>query len=217
MDGARRETVLALFRWLKEGPAGQIPLSTPLLHPPSNVAWLSAVTWEDTSSAPLLSLLHHWRTRSSHSLSQISQTSALLGKTRGWLIEHYLDIDDRLLFWIVQDDLPVGCLGFGGLDDRGRYLSLRDLMIGSVLTHELLVVALHGACAWACEMLPLEAVGWRVPATDTDLRHLASSCGFHEAARQRSPASTQGAIRELVLFHWEASMTTTTNLLRRVA
>jgi hypothetical protein len=144
MDSLQQQQVETLFRWLKDGPAGAIPLAG--AHP--SKGYLQAVCWEDAGDRGALELLRRWH------LSAASP--------RRWLVEQVLEAPRRLLFWVRDGDgRAVGYVGLSCLDFTAGTAALGDVVCGEREAAPLLDEAVHALGEWTREALRLEAVANR--------------------------------------------------------
>jgi hypothetical protein len=145
MDGLQPQQVETLIRWLKEGPAGAIPLSG--THPPKGT--LQAVTWEDAGDREALALLGRW-----HPPARTS---------RRWLVEQFLEPPGRLLFWVRNaDGRAVGHLGLSCLDFTAGTVALEDFLCGEGEAGPMMNEAIEALRGWTREALRMEAVPGRL-------------------------------------------------------
>ena len=178
MDGAQEDQVLTIFRWLKDGPPGGLPMSLD----DGPMACIEAVGWGDVNRSAALARLALWRQAARPDLAPI--TPALV---RGWLVEQVLDIPDRLLFWVKgPDDRPLGHVGLLRFDFAARTADVGLLLRGvEGEAPGIMSAAVLTLCAWAFESLSLAAVRLRVPADNARAVRLGQRCGFQETARAR--------------------------------
>ena len=94
MDGLATDDIRTLLRWVKDGPAGTIPIDAP----DRSLGRLQAVTWDDAADRPALERLFRW-----HELAfawfpepfPITPEGA-----RRWLVDRVLSDPRRILFWV---------------------------------------------------------------------------------------------------------------------
>ncbi len=179
MDGAHEEQVLTIFRWLKEGPPGGLPV----LADDGPLATLEAITWRDADDVPALARLARWR-RAAWRDDREAPTPALV---RAWLVEQVLDIPDRLLFWVKDmADRPVGHLGLVRFDVEARTTDVGHLLRGvEGVEPGIMSAGVRALCDWAFDSLGMKALRLRVPADNARAVRLGQRCGFSEQARLR--------------------------------
>jgi hypothetical protein len=153
MDGLTPEHALTLFRWLKEGPPGSIPI----VVRDAPCGSLQAITWEDAGDLDALDRICAW-----HGLAfawlpdpvPVTHTSI-----RRWLVEQVLEVPTRVLFWIkTHQDICVGHVGLSSLDQAGN-ARLCDLLVGHPRYRNLLDAGIRTLTDWSRESLHLNLTG----------------------------------------------------------
>jgi RimJ/RimL family protein N-acetyltransferase len=94
MDGLATDDICTLLRWVKDGPAGTIPIDAP----DRSLGRLQAVTWEDACDRSAVERLFRW-----HELAfawfpepfPVTPEGA-----RRWLVDRVLSDPRRILFWV---------------------------------------------------------------------------------------------------------------------
>jgi hypothetical protein len=143
MDGPRLEQVLTLFRWIKDGPPGAIPIEAA----GRSLGRLQAVTWEDAGDHSVLQRLTGW--------SRPETVPGDRAAVRRWLVDEIMRPADRLLFW-VQDTRgePVGLLG---LDLNGGATFLSPTICGDPGKQGLIAAGEQTLDAWLGQVLGADA------------------------------------------------------------
>jgi hypothetical protein len=153
MDGLHSGQVRTLIRWIKEGPAGVIPVS----RPDESLGSLQAVTWDDAGSTAAIERLLSWHSSLLAVFAfQMSMTPA--GQRR-WLMEQVLEAPERLLFW-VRDIAGhvIGHVGLSRFDFAERTVAVRDVVCGVGGAEAVLAEAVETLKTWVREAFSLRAV-----------------------------------------------------------
>jgi hypothetical protein len=153
MDGLHSGQVRTLIRWIKEGPAGVVPIS----RPDESLGSLQAVTWDDAGNSTVIELLVGWH----RSLLAVFafQMPMSAGGVRRWLMEQVLEAPERLLFW-VRDIAGhmVGHVGLSRFDFAERTVAVRDVVCGVGGAEAILAEAVETLKTWVREAFSLRAV-----------------------------------------------------------
>ena len=153
MDGLHSGQVRTLIRWIKEGPAGVVPIS----RPDESLGSLQAVTWDDAGNSAVIELLVGWH----RSLLAVFafQMPMSAGGVRRWLMEQVLEAPERLLFWVrdIAGHL-VGHVGLSRFDFAERTVAVRDVVCGVGGAEATLAEAVETLKTWVREAFSLRAV-----------------------------------------------------------
>jgi RimJ/RimL family protein N-acetyltransferase len=143
MDGLATDDIGALLRWVKDGPAGTIPIGTP----DRSLGRLRAVTWDDANDGPALERLFRW-----HELAfawfpepfPITPEGA-----RRWLVDRVLSDPWRILFW-VRDLRGEACAHVGlTLDPDAGTAAVGDVITAHPKAAALAAAAVEALTRWA--------------------------------------------------------------------
>ena len=146
MDAVGLLQVQSLIRWLKDGPAGIIPISSDR----QSLGTLCAVTWEDAGDSQVIERLEDWHRQAFTTFAV--PLSLTRHDERRWLIEQVLDPPDRLLFWIHDlTGRAVGHAGLGRFDFTSRRVGLRDVLCGQIGSALLVTRAVETLRDWVLE------------------------------------------------------------------
>lgn len=151
MDGFPPEQVRTVFRWLKDGPAGAIPIG----GEGKSFGLLQAVTWEDAGDADMLDQLCRWHESAFAWFPEPFPVSP--PAVRRWLVERVLSDPGRILFWVR--DVRGGYLGHVGLarfDPARGTLVLSDVVADHPAHDVLLTLASQTLLRWAGEQLGVQ-------------------------------------------------------------
>lgn len=151
MDGPSTvEQVYLLFRYLKEGPPGAIPIQ----KDNRSLGILQAVNWEDAGDHAALERMVRWH---ESAFAWIGESFPVTpASVRRWLLEQVLPAPDRLLFWVK--DLRgsfVGHLGLTHLHFDTRSVCIGDLVAATPAAEVLVAQAMTTLAHWTEESLGL--------------------------------------------------------------
>jgi hypothetical protein len=151
MDGVESNQIQTLFRWMKEGPPGALPI----LSNAMSVGRLEAITWGDAGKLPTLNHLFQWH-RSQFTAFSLSVPMSVAGARR-WLTEQILEGPDRLLFWVCDGSgHVVGHVGLAICHTAERTLELRDIVCGERQGESLVREAVETVKEWVRATMGME-------------------------------------------------------------
>ncbi len=153
MDGPTTEQALMLFRWMKEGPVGAIPIEAEDRCHGS----LQAVTWEDAGDLAALEQLVSWHQAAFERYPETFSVTPTC--VRRWLVEQVLLHDDRLLFWVTTvTGERIGHVGLSHLNLEAGTVALSHLIASQVMAERLVHEALVTLTHWARETLGVDTL-----------------------------------------------------------
>jgi hypothetical protein len=151
MDGITDEQLHTLFRWVKDGPTGAIPIEA---HDRS-FGVLIGVTHEDAGNHQRLLDLGRWHESAFAWFPDPYPVTPF--SARRWLVEQILDVPDRLLFWVK--DLRgryAGHVGLSQVDFQAQEISISDVVVANPGHEPLVSQAIETLERWARENLQLQ-------------------------------------------------------------
>jgi hypothetical protein len=143
MDGLQPEQLCTLFRWLKEGPPGAIPIE----HEGRSLGHLQAVGWEEAGNSAAVEQLARWHLSAGATLPTTPST------VRQWL-EQVLHAPDRVLFW-VRDARGRAVGHIAILAHDAATVTIGDVLCGEPAAARLLAAASGALAGWVSQELGL--------------------------------------------------------------
>jgi RimJ/RimL family protein N-acetyltransferase len=168
MQEALRDQTLAIVQRLKEEPAGCAG-DLPVFQYGRQLARLEPVTREDLNKKEAIALLSQWR-----------PGDGGVEGTRRWLAREFLDVADRLLFWVKGlDGTPVGYAGLAHFDFAEGRVEVWPLRRGVPgLLPGAMYAAVQALLAWAFQTAGVRTVRLEVPSDNLRALRLGERSGF---------------------------------------
>jgi hypothetical protein len=152
MERLSAAQVCTLIRWMKEGPAGAIPIN----GAGESAGTLHAATWDDAGDHDLMDQLLKWRTLATASDGLVPRTA---NGARQWLQERILGQRECLLFWIRDAAGQVaGQVCLAHFDFAAGSVCLCDVVCGRRGAEALVSSAVETVKSWTREALQISAV-----------------------------------------------------------
>jgi RimJ/RimL family protein N-acetyltransferase len=182
MPSYHKDEVLATLRRFKET-AISSPIALPLVMDRLIVGWLTPVGRHDVERPASVALLARWREAAAEAFP--SQFQVTLAGTKRWLVQHLLDVPDRLLFWVkTYSGDAIGHLGLFHFDWDDRTVELDNVVRGvpgvmpGIMHH-----SIHALVDWTFDALRMEAMFLRVFSDNERAIRLYERCGFRQTMR----------------------------------
>jgi len=143
MDGLATEDIYTLLRWVKDGPAGTIPIDTPA----RSLGRLQAVTWEDAGDRPAVERLFRWHERA---FAGFPEPFAVTPEgARRWLVDLVLSDPQRVLFWVrdVRGEARAH-VGLTAIDLDAGTATIGDVITGHPGAAALAAAAVEALAQW---------------------------------------------------------------------
>jgi hypothetical protein len=150
MDGLATEDICTLLRWVKDGPAGTIPIDTP----DRSLGRLQAVTWEDAGDRSAVERLFRWHELAFARFPEPFPVSP--EGARRWLVDRVLSDSRRVLFW-VRDVRGEACahVGLTAIDFDAGTATVGDVITGHPKAAALAAAAVETLGQWVRRELGL--------------------------------------------------------------
>lgn len=180
MEQTCRERVLAVISELKEGV--RVPALAVQQHG-RTIARLVPVTWRDAQRDDSIGLLARWREAANAFFP--SQFPVTVAGTQRWLVQQVLELPERLLFWIRDNDgTRLGHLGLFRFDFSKPSVEIDNVVRGVDRTLPgLMTASMEALLHWSVETLGMQEIYLRVLSDNARALRLYERCGFREALR----------------------------------